>query len=164
MIGLGARNIPGYVPSMQTVPGSTSTMPSGGGRNDPRIAEVFNRVTQGLAPTSQNLDVVIKALNDAGIKASRATHAGNQPSEDFINFDGGGGFDFIQNVGSPNARWQMLAGRAAAPARASIGSLGQIAGASPYAAAPIAPLTAPIQIPTTPYRPPSRLRDYLRSV
>jgi hypothetical protein len=163
MVGLGQRTIPGYVPSTQTAPGSTSTTPGGGGMNDPRVADVFNRVTQGLAPTSQNLDVVIKALNDAGVSASRATHAGNQPSEDFINFGGGGGYDFIQNVGSPNAKWQMLAGRGAAPARAAVGSLGQMASASPMGAPMTAPLTAPIQAQQTAYRAPSRLRDYLRS-
>lgn len=117
MIGMGPREIPAYVPGVD--PGYDGTSAPGqatGGFSptDPRVSEVLNRVTQGLAPTAENLPTVIKALNDAGIKATRATHAGGVASDDFINIGDSGGLDVIQNVGSPNAKWQQLPGGASA--------------------------------------------------
>jgi hypothetical protein len=152
MMGLGNRGpIPGYVSSGATGVGGPT---SGGGSTDPRVADIFNKVTQGLAPTAENLPTVIKALNDAGISATRATHAGNLPSDDFINFGGGGGLDVIQNVGSPNAKWQMLAPQAGGGGggRSVMGTLAQMANM---------PVVRP-GMPTDPYVAPSTLRSYLR--
>lgn len=111
LLGFAAPEIPGYVPLEPGGAPTSAAAPTGA--PDPRFAEVFTRATTGLAPTAENLPIVIDALQKAGIKVNRGTHAGNQPSDDFITFDGGGGFDVIQNVGSPNARWQMLPPRAA---------------------------------------------------
>lgn len=153
MFGFGQRQgMPAYVPGLPA-----DAAANGGGQNDPRVAEVFNRITPGLAPTSQNLEVVIKALNDAGVKASRATHAGNLPSDDFIKFDTGGGFDFIQNVGSPNAKWQMLPPRASG-AGGTAGSLREMALAQEM----LPPTSRPGFTPTGSYIAPSTLRDYAR--
>lgn len=153
MMGLGSRGpIPGYVSSGAT--GAGGPTPSGVSSTDPRVAEVFNRVTQGLAPTADNLPTVIKALNDAGISATRATHAGNLPSDDFINFGGGGGLDVIQNVGSPNAKWQMLA---------PSGGGGRVGTLAQMASGPGAPVVRPgMPVANMPYLAPSTLRSYLR--
>lgn len=149
MIGMGPREIPAYVGGVDPgYDGSPSPAgPQATSATDPRVQSVINKVTQGLAPTAENLPVVIKALNDAGIKATRATHAGGVASDDFINIGDSGGLDVIQNVGSPNAKWQQLVGGGATSggAPSSLRSLIRARG----------PMAPALQAPVVTYQPTS---------
>lgn len=147
MIGMGPREIPAYVPGVDPGYDGSSAPASAVGATDPRVQSVINKVTQGLAPTAENLPVVIKALNDAGIKATRATHAGGVASDDFINIGDSGGLDVIQNVGSPNAKWQQLVGGGATSGGAPTSLRSLIRARGPMAPA--------LQAPVVTYQPTS---------
>jgi hypothetical protein len=139
MAGLPARNIPGFVSTNTYMPNGAGPASGahGGGVTDPsviaRAQSITDATTRGLAPTSQNLDTVLHALNAQGIQATRATHAGNQPSDDKIVLPGGQVVDLVQSVGGSDARWMF---NVQAPAGASQdGSIGRTL--SPLAAASI---------------------------
>lgn len=126
-LGYGSRPVPGYVPGVDPhytggpTAGAALAVPVGSGRtpaaaaaagspmavrpDDPRVAAILDKALAGQAPTSASLDVAIKALNDAGIQASRARHGvnGSLASDDKIDFGNGAGIDLISNVGGPNA-------------------------------------------------------------
>jgi hypothetical protein len=155
MVGLGARNSPAYVPSMQTAPGAAMTMPGGG-------MDAARAKFDELFPDATLTPQMVKA-KEAELQAAGFTLRPNaQGTVGKIQYGSGPIIDIIQGAGSGLNRKQWLLPQAAAP-RAPIGSLGQMANASPMGAPMTAPLTAPIQVPSTAYRAPSRLRDYLRS-
>ena len=159
LLGLGPRQIPGYVPSIDPNlnPSSASSSPTAVNPMDPRVSQIIAEATKNLPPTSESLDPIIAALNKAGIPASRARHGanGSLASDDKIALPGGGGIDLIRSVGAPDAAWQFspygsgIAGSNAMNAGRSsyFGRLGDLTAnpQQPYASLP---LTAPLPTPT----------------
>lgn len=151
MVGLGARNIPGYVPSMQT----TSGMPSAPGGPTPTGAQP--NVSAANGAIQPQLEAFFQSR---GVPTTEVPYWASKWNE--LEARG-------KEIGNPNyanmrlGMADILGGaRYGGAPSATVGSIGQMASASPMGA-PTAPLTAPIQVQSTAYRPPSRLRDYLRS-
>lgn len=72
------------------------------------------------------LQGLLQALQQGGVNASLATHAGGQPSADKINF-GGHTWDMIRDVGGPNQAWQIMNSDPTAPQAPSGSPLTQYA-------------------------------------
>jgi len=152
MVGLGSRNIPGYVPSLPTAPNATSTMP---GR--PATSGAMPTVNAATGPIRPQLEAFFQSR---GVPLTEVPYW----EEKWAGLEQRG--KDIKNPNYANERLSMaeiLGGPRYNPGgapRPAVGSLGQMAAAPSVTPAP---LTAPIQVASTAYRPPSRLRDYLRS-
>lgn len=95
-----------YVGGMEHQPSITS------GSSNPYSGQSAQQIAQGYfgttAPTSSAIDGLLKAYQQAGINATRATHAGGLPSDDKIVLPGGQVIDLISDVGGPGAAWQYM--------------------------------------------------------
>lgn len=100
------QNRPVPTPAAPAAPGTSNQPPAGttksqGGDWHPAVQQLF----QTLPPTSQSLDQIIAAIPGS----RRATHAnGTLPSDDAVIMPDERIVDFIKDVGSANASWQML--------------------------------------------------------
>jgi hypothetical protein len=94
-----------YVGGMENMPQVTT------GASNPYAGQSAQQIAQSYfasnAPTSSALDGLLAAYQQAGINATRATHAGGTlPSDDKIVLPDGSVVDLIADVGGPGAAWQ----------------------------------------------------------
>jgi hypothetical protein len=118
-----AGNTPIYTATTATSPYTSSTSPYyvGGMENMPQITSAASsnpyagqsaqQIAQSYfgtaAPTSDAINGLLAAYQQAGINATRATHAGGTlPSDDKIVLPDGSVIDLISDVGGPGAAWQ----------------------------------------------------------
>lgn len=114
MIGMGPREIPGFVSqpdpfsSQATAPNSAQTMPGGTSQQMPQSGASAQQIIQGYQqqnPYSANsINDILGLLNKAGIPATRATHGvnGSLQSDDKIVLPGGQVVDLVGDVGGAN--------------------------------------------------------------
>lgn len=107
MLGVGPRDIPGYVPidanapaSAQSsgIPANASNMPSSAEQN------VYSSVAAKGAPTASSLDELAAAYKAAGFQVSRPNYNGT-PSGNELTINGQKRKFTVGDVGSPNASW-----------------------------------------------------------
>src|SRR5262245_28081239 len=90
VMNAGRNEAPGYNPN--------APAPAAAQNRGTSVSDIVGSFFGELSPTSGSLDPILAALNQAGYGATRATHAGNQPSDDKINI-GGSIYDLIRDVG-----------------------------------------------------------------
>lgn len=154
LVGLGPRDIPGYVPmpnglpSSQTTPNSGQT-PAGA---DPKAVAFIRDWQSKNSPTSSPADLV-KAAQAAGVNITPFMYQGGVASNNEVTVPGVGKFKIKGGEDGPNPSW-YYGGNDSAPGAASspygsIGSVGSYVGATTpqFAALPMTSTLAPAPNP-----------------
>lgn len=144
MLGLPARNIPGYQSSMPS--GSPQGMPSPGG-GDPKVA-AFVADYQAKHPITEGIGPIADALKKAGLSSGRFDYGGGNLSNNEVTV-GGKPYKVLGGEGTPAAYWYTPGTNDAAPGSA-IGdgsARGYVAPLSSFLPQPYQPLTPALRMP-----------------
>lgn len=144
MLGLPARNIPGYQSSMPS--GSPQGMPSAGG-GDPKVA-AFVADYQAKHPITEGIGPIADALKKAGLSSGRYDYGGGNLSNNEVTV-GGKPYKVLGGEGTPAAYWYTPGTNDAAPGAAIGGgsARGYVAPLSSFLPQPYQPLTPALRMP-----------------
>lgn len=143
MLGLPARNIPGYQSSMPS--GSPQGMPSAGGAD--AKAAAFIADWQKTHPVSEGIAPLAAALQKAGLSTGRFMY-GQTPSDNEVNI-GGQKYKVLGGENTPAASWYVPGTNDAAPGAAIGGGTARwyVAPLSSFLPQPYQPLTPALRMP-----------------
>lgn len=143
MLGLPARNIPGYQSSMPG--GSPQGMPSPGGAD--AKAAAFIADWQKTHPVSEGIAPLAAALQKAGLSSGRFMY-GTTPSDNELVV-GGQKYKVLGGENTPGAYWYTPGTNDAAPGAAIGGgsARGYVAPLSSFLPQPYQPLTPALRMP-----------------